>query len=699
MSKNILRRQTYVLPLGRGTRRGLVPFSWAHRRLWRYVWLPLLAILAACNSPERAISLTASAKEKLLVQEYADTTVFVSTEGDDAWSGKLCCPNADSTDGPLATLSRARVALRAFETDVPRRIIVREGEYYDVAFELYARDSNLTLQAAPSEEVILYGGHRVTDWVREEDGQFWSAALSGVREGKWTPRLLQVDGQVRPRARLPAEGTFTHESVFDVRWMSASLGGWERKPTPQELTTLKYRPGDLGPWLEVRNAELTIYHAWDDSTVGLRSIDPERRIVTFSNPAGHPPGAFASWNQHAKTYVVWNVRQGMARPGQWYVDKVNGRVVYWPLPGEDMAQVRAIVPENEWIIRLSGAGGGAIRNLTIEGLTLSGTTTPLTAGGFGAEQLSGALTGDVTLIDCRFEDLDIRNVAGHGIKLRNQYNRNVTSRGATVEHTGAGGIYVTGNESLISQNLVAHVGLMYPAAMGIFGGGDRNVISHNDVHDTSYTGINGGGGTGNRIEYNDIARVMQVLNDGAAIYSIFARDLVVHGNVARDIGNSSDGAHAYYIDELSENCVVSGNLAVGVASPVQNHMASSNRIEDNVFINDGDVALRFVRSTGYTLSRNVVYATGQIVFHHIDAVETFDRNIFYSGLGQVEARQYHPDTYRLLAIDRLPASEDTLQVDPAFVDLLGGDFHFQDHSPALRLGIESIDVSQAGRSN
>jgi len=102
--------------------------------------------------------------------------------------------------------------------------------------------------------------------------------------------------------------------------------------------------------------------------------------------------------------------------------------------------------------------------------------------------------------------------------------------------------------------------------------------------------------------------------------------------------------------------------------------------------------------TAYSLSRNVVYATGQIVFHNIDAVETFDRNIFYSAMGQVEARQYHPDTYRMLAIDRLPESEDTLQVDPAFVDALGGDYHFQDHSPALRVGIEPIDVSGAGRT-
>jgi hypothetical protein len=37
---------------------------------------------------------------------------FVATDGDDAWSGKRAEPNADRTDGPFATLERARDAAR-----------------------------------------------------------------------------------------------------------------------------------------------------------------------------------------------------------------------------------------------------------------------------------------------------------------------------------------------------------------------------------------------------------------------------------------------------------------------------------------------------------------------------------------------------------------------------------------------------------
>ena len=37
---------------------------------------------------------------------------YVSPDGDDAWSGTLPEPNAGRTDGPFATLARARDAVR-----------------------------------------------------------------------------------------------------------------------------------------------------------------------------------------------------------------------------------------------------------------------------------------------------------------------------------------------------------------------------------------------------------------------------------------------------------------------------------------------------------------------------------------------------------------------------------------------------------
>ena len=39
-------------------------------------------------------------------------TLFVANNGNDTWSGCIAAPNADETDGPFATLERARDEIR-----------------------------------------------------------------------------------------------------------------------------------------------------------------------------------------------------------------------------------------------------------------------------------------------------------------------------------------------------------------------------------------------------------------------------------------------------------------------------------------------------------------------------------------------------------------------------------------------------------
>ena len=42
----------------------------------------------------------------------AQAAFYVATNGNDAWSGTLPAPNSAGTDGPFATLERARDAIR-----------------------------------------------------------------------------------------------------------------------------------------------------------------------------------------------------------------------------------------------------------------------------------------------------------------------------------------------------------------------------------------------------------------------------------------------------------------------------------------------------------------------------------------------------------------------------------------------------------
>ena len=614
----------------------------------------------------------------------------------DTWSGIPEAQRYAPQDGPFATLAHALEVTRALPAGEERYIVVHGGVYYGVSLLLDARDNGLTLEAASGEQPVFYGGVPVDDWQPDPaDRRFVCADVSALGAQAAEIRALQVNGRFCPRARLPGEGAFTHHSHFKVRWMSTTLGGWERKPTQEELSTLKFDSADLGPWLDARNAELTVYHAWDDSTVGIESIDFHTHTIRFTNPAGHPPGAFAEGTPHARTYVVWNVREGMLAPGQWYLDRTHQRIVYWPLAGETVKE--AIVATQTCIIRLEGQEGAPVSGITLRGLTLAGTTTPLIAADFGAEKLDGALSGNGHIQDCLFEHLAIRNVAGHGIKLRGEENRNLRVQACEIDTTGAGGIYLSGEDCAITHNTIAHTGLMYPAAIGIFFAGKRDEVSHNDIHDTSYSGIDSGGGVGHRIEHNHFARVMCVLNDGAAIYAFANQGTIIRGNVAVDIGGGPGARHAYYLDERSENCLVADNLAVDVPWCLHNHMAHHNTIRDNVCIVHGDMKISFHRSHDYSLERNIFYATGSIRFIGVEGITHYGQNIFYSAENLVEG--VHLIDY--VETDDLVIFTSDARIclaDPCFVDVERGDLRLRPDSPAHALGIATLEISEGRKT-
>ncbi len=620
----------------------------------------------------------------------AATTLYVATNGRDTWSGRLTAPNQARTDGPLASLPAAVGKARALRGsgEVAPRIVVRGGKHFlESGLTLTSQDSGLTLEAAKGETPILYGGRKVTGW--QQDGErFWSAPLPEVAAGRWDFRLLVVNGQVRPRARLPETGTFTHLTEYSVPWMSTTGGGWKRKPTQEELTTLKYRPGDLGPWLEVANAELTVYHMWDESVVGLAAHDPNTQTLRFSTPSGHPPGAFG-----VQKYVVWNVRQGMTRPGQWYLDRKAGKVVYWPLPGEAMARAEVLAPTTESVITLRGTRESPVEGVTLRGLTLSVTNTPLKAGGFGAGAFEGALQAGFTR-DCRAQDLTITNVAGQGIKAWG--GSGFRAEGCDIHHTGAGGIKADGDATVLADNHVHQVGVLYPSAIAVWVGGSRYQVLHNEIHDTPYSAIDGSG-TDGRFENNLIYRAMQELHDGGGIYVTFCKRLVLRGNVIRDIVDTGGyGASAYYLDEQAEDCVVEDNLSVNVARPSHNHMARRNTLRNNVFVVKGDGRLEFPRCSGYTLEGNVVVADGSLTLRApSEGIAALPGNVLYSGQGKVELETLAD--YSAQGRKPLEPKEGTVFADPLFVNPGKGDYRFRPGSPALKLGIKPLDTGMAGR--
>jgi hypothetical protein len=606
-----------------------------------------------------------------LILPFVPATEFcVSTTGNDAHPG--------TKEKPFASLVRARDAARQLGAKQGRRIVLRGGNYYDVSLSLDRRDSGLAILAAPGESPALYGGRRVSGWKPDGD-RFWAARAPGVSEGDWDFRCLVVNGELRPRARLPRQGFFTHLSRFDAPWHSTFGGGFRGADRPELKLRLQYREGDLGPWLEVRNAEVEVLHEWDSSLVGLAAHDPETRTLRFSNPSGYPPGAFG-----VQRYAVWNVREGMHELGQWYLDRRRSLLVYWPRPGEDVHQLEIVAPTRESIIQIEGSPESPVSGITLDGLRLLATSTPLRAGEWAASIFQGAVDAR-HVRDCSLRNLRIAAVGGQGIRMEGSVGGTVTA--CEITDVGAGGIYdMRGASNRILGNRLRGMGRMHSSAIGIRteGGGQTrpelshdNRVAHNEVSDAPYVGIEFDG-LRNRFESNRISGVMQVLNDGGALYG-GGRQIVLRGNVVRRLP-AGKSAHAYYIDELGVDCLLEGNAAVDCEWPVHLHMSTNNTIRNNVFISGGPSRWTFPRSSGMIVERNVVLAEGAIIVENPGAVAAWKNNLFFSRAGE------YRDVPEALI----------LRADPLLEDTSGGQFGFRPDSPALGLGIRALDLRAAG---
>lgn len=551
--------------------------------------------------------------------------VYVSPGGNDAQSG--------TRDAPLASFEAARDALRRSAAG-PKQLVVMPGEYFLARpLELDVRDSGVTIRAETNGTARLYCGRLVTGW-RPDGERFWCAEVPEVKAGEWDFRTLIVNGRMAERARYPETNTLTHLRECTTKSMPMALAHLQQPPPDEEMLNMPYRTNDIPATLDIRNAEVLVYHMWNASVVGIASHDRKNRALIFANKPQTPLGKFK-----VRKYAILNTVEGMARPGQWYLDRTNGRVVYWPLSGEDMAKARIIAPVGERVLGVRGKGRSApVREMTIRGLALHSTSVPFTqVGSFAGTQVPGALEVRYAA-RCAFEELEVGKVGGIGIAARDL--EACRFAGCEVHHTAACGMQISGNDTVIERNHVHHVGLLYlGSAAGVIHG-DRWRLFRNELHDAPYCGVSVGG-TDNVIEENLIYRVMRTVHDGAAIYGTLQRG-VIRGNLVREVENAGEGfgAFAYYLDERSRGCVVERNVACNVSKPAHNHISHNITLRDNVFLSEKDMLISFARSTQCVFERNTLYYPGKLTVSYPHGARLWTNNlVFREGLDAKGAPQ------------------------------------------------------------
>ncbi len=155
----------------------------------------------------------------LAAAPYAD--FFVSPQGNDRWTGKLAAPNADATDGPFATLGRARLAVRVLKSGQYRDIyvLIRGGEYRLAVTEVFTPSDGhydsfaVHYMAYPGEEPVFNSDLDVSGWQPGGDvaglpvvarGKVFRAPIPRLPEGK--ARFYTMYDNGRPVSRARSKG-------------------------------------------------------------------------------------------------------------------------------------------------------------------------------------------------------------------------------------------------------------------------------------------------------------------------------------------------------------------------------------------------------------------------------------------------------------------------------------------------------------
>ena len=587
------------------------------------------------------------------------------------------------------SLQKAISALANFDSC---EIQLEAGDYFlSETLQLNINNKHLTITSKSAEKPVIYGGKELKDIVR--DGKLWVAEVGDIDF-----RILEVNGRFAERSRLPEIGTFDHLSTFESKWLSTLQGGFSPKPNAEQLLTMKYNPPDLAEIKDLDNTEITLFHSWDETLLRVASNNKANHEVTFTQAPAYPAGAF-----EIKKYVVWNSKYGMTHPGQWYLDRKAGKVYYWPLENENPESSHLVIPVLDEIIQISNSS-----HIKISNIEFRLNNSPLQIGGFGAKWFNGAINFENSS-DLTFENLTFSNLTTHALK--GVKCKNVSITGCNIHHIGGIGIRFIGSDSKIANNLIHDVGLVYPSTIALYvnvtdpnakeewelGKDEGHVlIDHNEIYNAPYVGICSGGHD-TQISNNKVSKVVQKLTDGGGIYVTFCKNLVLKGNIVSDIVNQEGaGTSAYYLDELTNNALVSENLSINVHRPIHAHFCQDNTFSNNVFIVEkGDGRMTFPRCKNFKFENNIVQVGSNLEIAGLNVLTSGKNNILFStGNGSITGSDM--EDHQSTNNRKIEESMEFHLINPEILDYSKGTVRFAKNSPVNQSGISSIDVSGAG---
>ncbi|HQK93115.1 MAG TPA: right-handed parallel beta-helix repeat-containing protein [Armatimonadota bacterium] len=649
--------------------------------------------------------------------------VYVSTQGNDAWSGRMAEPAKGGKDGPFRTLERARDEVRKLKAagQLPRGglVVHIDGGVYELQqpFALTAEDSGTTdcpivYRARPGSEVRVVGGRVVTGWTRVTDaavldrldpaargsvlqadlkalgmtdfpameaGQSWGASRPGLE--------VFFGNEPMTLARYPNEGFITIPEVLgttpqDIRGTRGCMEG-----------IFRYEGDRPQRWTREKDVMLEGYWFWDwaDQRLKVKSIDTTERIITLEPTPQHAYGF-----RNGMYYYAYNLLPELDQPGEWYLDRDSGILYNWPPSPIDGSPVSVSVLPG--LVTMQG-----VRHVTFRGFT------------FECCQGTGLSIRDAE--DVQIAGCVIRNTGAWAVELS---GRDSSVAGCDIYNTADGGVILSGGDrpSLTPANLsvdnchIWRYGRWNPIckpAVQVNGVGNR--VTHNLINDGPHMAIMWGGND-HVFEYNEIHSVVHSANDAGIMYAGY--DPAMRGHMIRHnyfhhvYGFQNRGCNGVYLDDMFCSATIYGNVFYKVPRAAFIGGGHDNVVENNIFV-DCNPALHVDARM-----MNWAAASVPIMRERLEAVPYREepwRSRYPQLLTYLDGNYAQPrgnlvarnicwggswDEIEESARPGVELVDNLVGVDPLFVDAEGGDFRLREDSPAWKLGFQRIPTERIG---